>query len=380
MKKILQVIPCLERGGTEAFVLNHYKNIDHTQFQFDFLVFAQNDGVYGKEITNMGGKIFHVTPPSVTKISTFIEETLSIIKKYGPYIAIHSHANVENAWVMVAGRKADIPVRVSHSHDTHGMSGNFFKRMYRKFQVRLIRENATDFLACSMEAGCYLYGDAFFKQRGMVIHNGIPLRPYLDDYSEQISKLREDFQIPPDCGLIIGNITRFERKKNPLFVVEVFARILKKVPNAILILGGPDGGMLNETKQHAKALQIINSIRFIGPRDDVPICLKMIDAYVFPSLYEGLPIALLEAQAAGCRCYVSNQVSHESDMGTGLLSFLPLTQSSDLWAAKIIQDNNNKTYVSKKRIQMCFRKKGYDITQSVNNLLNIYTHVGMNEL
>ena len=123
MKRILHVVSCLERGGTEAFIMNHYRMIDRTKYQFDFLVFHKKDYPYTEEIHNLGGRIFFCTPPSVGKIFSSIREMVKCMKTNGPFCAVHSHINIENAWIMVAAKIAGIPVRVSHSHDTKGKEG-----------------------------------------------------------------------------------------------------------------------------------------------------------------------------------------------------------------------------------------------------------------
>ena len=141
--------------------------------------------------------------------------------------------------------------------------------------------------------------------------------------------------------MVIGNISRFEEKKNSLFTINVFSKILDFIPEAVLIMGGSDGGLLEECKSQVEKLGIEKSVRFIGKRTDVPACLKLFDIYLFPSLFEGLGIVLLEAQASGCFCVASDGVSPEVDRGLNSVHFISLKKNETDWAKEIIESYNN---------------------------------------
>lgn len=364
MKRILHVVACLERGGTEAFIMNHYRALDRREYQFDFLVFREKEYPYTAEIRSLGGRIFFVTAPSVRNVGRFLKEAVPIMAGYD---AIHSHVNIENAWVMAAAARSGVRVRVSHSHDTTGKEGTLPVRAYRAFQERLIKAHATHFLACSHDAGNYLYGEAFFARHSAVIHNGIHVERFTDAAVD--NDLRQALGLT-ESPLVIGNITRFEPKKNQLFAVDIFASVLKKRPDSVLLLGGPDGGSLEAVQEKVRALGIADKVRFLGPRDDIPACLKLMDVYLFPSLYEGLGIALLEAQAAGRRCVASTGVSREADMGLGLVRYLDLSQPPEIWADCILSET--KRPAGREQILDAFAQKGYSIQQSLQELRKIY--------
>lgn len=372
MKRILHVVSSLERGGTEAFIMNHYRKINRTEYQFDFLVFHEKIYPYTEEIRNLGGRIFFCTPPSRKDIFHSVKEMTECMKNQGPFCAVHSHINIENAWVMVAAKLAGIPVRVSHSHDTKGREGTGIIGLYRHFQSLLIKLFANRIAACGIAAGNYLYGERFFKKRGCVIHNGIDVAQFQNIPEEAILKRKKEFAITEEQGLVFGNITRFEDKKNQMFALEVFREVVGYLPNAVLLLGGPDGGGLELTKQRAAELGLTDQVRFIGERNDVPACLKLIDIYLFPSLYEGLPIALLEAQAAGCFCVSSTNVSTEVDMEIGQTAFCSLENSPEQWAEVIINRAVGYSRPTAERIQTAFRQKGYDIRWSAQRLIELY--------
>lgn len=370
MTRILQVLACLERGGTEAFVMNQYRQIDRSQVQFDFFVFREKDYPYLEEIRSLGGKVIFGVPPKSTQLPKFFRIAEHVMRE-GGYAAVHSHVNLTNAWVMLAARRAGVPIRVSHSHDTIGRGGLILKRAYRDIELKILKSNANVYLACGQAAGEYLYGAEFFQHRGKVIQNGIDLDKFLRTSDSEAEAARKSFSLPNDCDLLIGNISRFEPKKNQLFILDVFKELLNRHPKACLVLGGPDGGMLKETMQKAEQLSIDSRVRFIGIRNDIPACLKAFDLILFPSQFEGLPIMLLEAQASGKFCAVSSAVSKEADLGIGKLSFYDLQSTPALWAEHILKEWN-LVDVSENQIRTAFQKRGYDVRQSSRELMKIY--------
>lgn len=370
MIRVLQVVSCLELGGTEAFIMNNYRAIDRKKVQFDFLVFTKKDYPYIQEIEKLGGRIFFCGKPQIKSINLFLKKVERVIKENGPYNAIHAHINIINAWVLYAAKKAGIPIRVSHSHATGVGRKGFFRKLYYRFQLFLLKKNLTHCLACSEEAGKYLYGKKYFDKYGEVIHNGIDLIPFLTRNDLKICALREEWEV--NNQLVIGNITRFDTIKNQSFIISVFSEIKKKNNNAILILGGIDGGELQNIKQKVKELQLSDSVRFIGERKDVPDCLQIIEIYIFPSLREGLGIALLEAQASGCLCFPSTGVPKEADMEIGTVQFLSLKEKPEIWAEEILNGYQNKTSPTIEHIKKCFEEKGYNIEKSSRELIKIY--------
>lgn len=370
MEKILHVVSCLEMGGTEAFIMNNYRKLDHSKYQFDFAVFIEKDYAYIAEIKRLGGRVFFIGLPSIKGIDKFKSNLTNVIKKQGPYTAIHCHVNIQNGFALEVAKACGIPIRISHSHDTSGKgTGINIKTIYKEY---LIKKNATHIMACSYAAGEYLYGKKYFLKYGKVISNGIDIEPFIAKDDKYVLKLKNEFYIPAECKFIIGNITRFEPKKNPLFIIQVFREIVKIEPTAILLLGGPDGGQLSEVKKKVKEMGLEKNLRFIGVRHDVVTCLKLIDIYLFPSLYEGLPIALLEAQASGCLCIASTSVSEESDMGLGTIWYLDLNESSYIWAKKILTLYADYKKPKENDIREAFSKNGYDINSSYKQLIEVY--------
>lgn len=367
--KVLQVVSCLEKGGTEAYIINNFKHIDREKICFDFLVFVEKEyPYYSRIIHQLGGQIYFCGVPSLKRMPAFLQAVAEVIQKHGPYQAVHTHVNIVNGWVLLAAKRAGVPVRISHSHDTSGKDGKgILRKAYVRLEEFLIRSNATHYLACSRQAGAYLYGNDFFSAKGAVYNNGIDASLFTNVPSEQCEALKKAMGISNQT--VFGNITRLEAKKNTLFTIEVFSEFVKKDPNAALLLGGPDGGLLAEAKERVHGLGIEDKVRFIGVREDVPALLQLIDVYLFPSLFEGLGIAVLEAQAAGVPIIASEAVSRETDMGLGLMEFRPLDVSQwvDAACTKLA-----KRRTEKEQILEQFRKNGYLIQDSAKKLAELY--------
>lgn len=372
MKKILQVVSCMELGGTEAFIMNNYRALDRSKYQFDFLIFCEKEYPYSEEIKKLGGRVFFSGMPSFKNLHKFTKRFKEIVKQGGPYSAVHSHVNIGNGIPLFVSYLCNIPIRISHSHDTSGNESGFLKKPWYLVKKALIKKYATEYLACSKAAGDYLYGEALFSEKGKVISNGINVSLFLDERQPEVELLKKEFSIEKNCPLIVGNISRFEDKKNSLFTVKVFKKILDYVPKAVLIMGGPDGGRLEDCKCLAKQLGIEKSVKFIGKRNDIPVCLKLIDIYLFPSLFEGLGIVLLEAQASGCFCVASDGVSTEADRGLNSVHYISLKKDETKWASEILEKYKDWKKPKAQEIVKKFTESGFEIGESHKRLKEVY--------
>lgn len=373
MKRILHIVSCIAKGGTEAFIINHFRNIDRQKYMFDFLVFTDVvDPTYEKEIQDLGGHIYYGMPPELLHINVFVKRIIEIIKDNGPYEAVHAHINIANAWALYAAHKAGVKKRISHSHDTSGKeANNIVRRFYVNMQLYLINKYSTLKLACGELAGEYLYGHKSKSNQWFVMHNGIDVHKFIDVSQDRIESLRKEFNIE-NCSYVFGNITRFEEKKNISFVVDIYKEIIKKQPQSVLLLGGVDGGQLNMIKQKVIDNGLSDNVHFIGVRNDIEVCLKLIDIYIFPSKFEGLPIAMLEAQASGVYCAASNKTTGEIDIGLNLIELLSLKKSAEEWANTIL-NKLKYTKPNKEAVINKFRERGYDIRDSVKRLEKVYS-------
>jgi len=341
--------------------MNIYRNIDRSKVQFDFLVHKREKGDFEDEITDLGGKIYRI--PYVTEAGHFgyVKALNEFFKKYQEYKVVHAHMDCMSGLVLRAAKKAGVPARISHSHNTQS-EGNFPARLYKSYAGRKILKNATYLAACSTAAAAWLFGKHAIN--ALIVKNGIESERFL--YNEVVrSKMRKSLKI--GCRtLVIGHVGRFCTQKNHSFLIEVFARLKAMHKDAILLLIG-DGPLKEEIQNKARQLNIADSVRFCGKRADVPELLQAVDVILFPSYHEGLPLALIEAQAAGIKCVVSDFVSKEVDLGAGLITFLGLDEDADKWAAEAL-----KPYVRNADMRDYIIRNGYDIEIIANAMQNFY--------
>ena len=368
--RVLQVIPCLELGGTEAYVMNNYRHIDKEKIQFDFLVFAEKDYPYTKEIISLGGNIYYGVQPGLKNFFKFLKILKNVTQNGESYKAIHCHANTGNALPLFCATLCGIKNRISHCHAICG-SVSLVGRLKFFFRKTVIKLFATEYLACSTEAGNSLYGKNLFINKGKVINNAIDIDKFIDIDEEKVERIRAEFKIDKN-KIILGNISRFDKYKNNTFVLEVFSDLLKINSELLLVLGGVDGGMLETIKNRVKELNLQDKVIFIGPRDDVADCLHLIDIYVFPSVSEGFGISLLEAQAAGCLCFASTGVPNKTDMGIGLANYYPLQTGAKKWAENISVRLDEIPKVNTEIIKEAFKAKGFSIKENVKQLEGVY--------
>lgn len=361
-KRILQVIGGLDNGGSQAMILNIYRKIDREKVQFDFIVDHPDEMYFASEVKALGGKI-HIMP-------TFTGFNLQeILKAWNDFFITHPeykiiHAHVRSyASIFLSIAKKHGLVTISHSHSTS--SGKGLKAVVKNIlQIRL-RYVADYMMSCSYHAGEWLFGKkAADSERHFVINNAVDVPKYV--YSKARSdEQREKWGIPDDA-FVVGHVGRFCEVKNHSFIVDVFAEVLKKEQNAFLLLVG-DGETLEMTKQKAKELCVIDRIVFTGQSEDVPELLCAMDVLMFPSLYEGLPVTLIEAQGTDLPCVVSDTVDEKSNIGGDFVR-LPLEDSAEKWAIAVI---------NAKKEQRCDKtelivKNGYDISQTSEWIKEFY--------
>lgn len=323
VKRVLQVVTHMERGGLETMLMNYYRQIDRSRVQFDFLTHREGEKAYDAEIRALGGRIYHVPP--VNPLHPGYQRALNAFFAAHPeYRVVHSHLDCMSADVLRAAKKHGVPVRIGHSHSSsQDKDAKYFIKLLCK---RGIPAQATQLFACAEEAGKWMFGGAAFH----VLPNAIDASAYrFDDAVRQ--EVRRELGL--EDALVLGHVGRFSEPKNHPFLIDLFAAAAKKEPRARLVLvGGGEGRAAIEEK--VRQLGLGDKVLFLGVRGDVNRLLQAMDVFVFPSLYEGLPVSLVEAQAAGLPCVISAAVSPESIL-TELVQQLPL-DSAELWAEQVL--------------------------------------------
>jgi len=257
-----------------------------------------------------------------------------------------------------AAKKNNVPVRIAHSHNSN--QDKNLKYLVKLYYKRKIKNFSTDLFACGKEAGDWM----FSGEKYQVIHNAIDSNLYICNI-EQRKKVRIEWNIPEDVFLI-GHVGRFNAVKNHSFLLDIFTALKKVKEESMLVLVG-DGELREKMEKKAAELGIADSVIFTGVRSDVADIMKAMDCFVFPSLYEGLPVTLIEAQAAGLPCVVSENVSNECDK-TGLVERVSLKESKDIWAKCIL----NQIGFNRQNTNEMIKKAGYDINVNAQQLQNFY--------
>lgn len=318
------------RGGAETFMMNTYRNLDRTKIQFDFLIYDEFKEVqpYHKEIESLGGRIFYVPNPK-KNIFNYVKEVKQLLKKES-FDIVHSQVFFGGGLNLWLASQAGIQKRIVHSHATaHEQGQSIVFKTIRKVLDQLMFKYATDYLACSYDAGKALFGH---DHEFVFVPNGIDLEKYR---SVPVSKseIKKQLSINEE-SFVVGHIGRFEEQKNHTLLIEIFQEVLKKHPDSHLLLLG-EGSLEEKINEKVSSLNIQDKVSFLGVREDIPELLKVFDVFLMPSLYEGLPISAVEAQASGNKLVLADTISKETKLSENV-TFISLDKSKDYWAETVL--------------------------------------------
>lgn len=348
-------------GGAETFLMKIYRNIDREKYQMDFIVSIKEEGFYDKEIKKLGGNIFYVPPKSEAFIKSFFS-IKRIVKeqKYKYVIRVNEHSL--STLDLIAAKLGGAKVLVMRSSNAGTDGGKINKILHKTFKfLPKIVPNVK--LAPSSEAAIYTFGRKQLKQgKVKILNNAIPYQKFIFD-NEIRNKMRKDLNI--ENKLVIGHIGRFNEQKNHKFLIKIFKEIKKENENAMLLLVGK-GNLEDEIRRQVEQLKLNDSVMFLGVRKDIPELLMTMDMFVFPSLYEGMPNTVIEAQATGLRCIVSDTITKEANI-TGLVTYVSLTNDLNIWKNNILK---NYTY-KREDTSKILKQKGYDIKDVSDKFINI---------
>ena len=360
--RILHVVGAMNRGGTETMLMNIYRKIDHEHVQFDFISYSQEEAHYDEEIKKMGGKIIQLTKTASVK------QIYHVIKQNGPYVAVHGHTLFHCGLASVAAKVAGIKVRISHAHTVADDRDSYLRKIYINLMRMMINSFSTHLLACSKGAGQYLFGEKGLEKSNYAYF------PNVIDYERFLSTSKiemKKFKVEEGLGshIVLGHIGTFKEVKNHLFLLKIMEKVGKH-PSFKLILVG-DGELRKPLQTEVVRMGLVDSVIFLGVREDIATILGSMDVFIFPSLSEGLGLVLLEAQASGIPCIVSEAIQPEADLNIGLVTRLELVDGPQVWADKAIELASKKERDVKKVITG-FEKNGYSIKEGISKLMHIY--------
>ena len=372
MIRILHSVSNMDRAGIETMLMNFYRHMDRDKVQFDFLCNKPDRGAYDEEIRSLGGRIF-VSPGfmSCRKYAKFMTELLN---EHPEYRIIHTHNGSLMIYALESAKKNKVPIRIAHAHATAVPVG--LKNQLKKFMRPMIKYAATDYWGCSNAAGEFYFSEKRWNNSNELIHNAIDV----DNFTFN-QKIRDEIREKYGFGdkLVIGNVGRMMAQKNQKKLLDVFAEIQKINPNTHLVLIGT-GELENELRQQAENLGITDSITFTGVLSNVNEWYSAIDVFVMTSLYEGLPVVAIEAQAADLPCVLTDTITPEVKI-TQNVQFLGLYDEPKKWAQAIL--NFKPTERVSRRAEL--QKAGYDIETEAKRMqelyLNLYSKIqeGKNE-
>jgi glycosyltransferase involved in cell wall biosynthesis len=359
--RILQVVTIMNRGGLETMLMNYYRQIDRSKIQFDFMVHRQEKGHYDDEILRLGGRIYRMPPIRPGHYRAYFKQLDQFFAEHREYRVVHAHLNENSSFVLRSAKHAGVPCRIAHCHVGHLRPD--WKLPFRWYARLCMKDYPNQYFACSRQAGRWLFGKTIAESpRLTVLHNAIHVQQFA--YSRETrSRIRRE--LGAGDKIVIGHVGRFTKEKNQSFLIDVFKIVREKNPHTLLVLAG-DGDLRTAVEKKAKNLDLLPHIRFLGVRSDIPELLQGMDLFVLPSLFEGLPVALVEAQAAGLRCIVSDAVTADADV-TGRVEYLSLKKPAKFWAQKILDSSYEREDTS-----LALQMHGYDAAVSAKWLSDFY--------
>lgn len=324
--RVLHILQRMEAGGTQALLMNIYRNIDRDAVQFDFLVEYPDKQFYDDEIRQLGGRVYYSTVRKDFNMPRFVKLLKNILKENPEYKVVHVHTYSIGYFCLKAARRVGVPVRIAHSHNNETVHDS--KYLFKLALQKLYTIYATDLFACSKEAGLYLFKDKSFQ----VLKNAIDSEKFIAK-TEVRKETRKELEM--DDKFIVGHVGRLHSQKNHDFLVDVFSEIKKKRKDAELILVGT-GPLEEKIRNKVVDKGLADCVHFLGNRKDMNRIFQAMDVFVFPSLFEGLGIVAIEAQAAGVPIVCSEGLPPETKISP-LYHKVLLDDGAEKWANTAIE-------------------------------------------
>ena len=360
-QRLLCIVSNMDAGGAETFLMKMYRQIDRSRYQMDFVVSGDGRGYYEDEIEQLGGKVYRITRKT-KDFAAYRRELAGAVRDDGcpSVLKIGSDAlSAIDLWVAKKAGARRLAMRSSNASDGKGGLGTLLQRALR----RPLTSVADVKIAPSDLAAEYTFGPKAVR-RGEVhyLRNALDLDAYAFS-AERRAAVRAELGIDADA-LVVGHVGRFAPQKNHGFLIETFAELLKARPDARLVLVGK-GELEGDVRAKAEALGVLGSIVFTGVRSDVPALLSAFDVLALPSLYEGMPNVVIEAQAAGLACAVSDTVTRQADV-TGLVEFLPIDDAA-AWARAL----GSAARAERPDTKAAMVAAGYDVAKAVEEFVGL---------
>ena len=361
MKRILIIAASLKVGGAEKVARDICLRSDPKAYEFHYVVFSDDVGEYEQDIVEHGGKVFHLDSPAKS-YRQYMKALKALMGKYR-YHAVHAHTMFNCGWAMLAAKKAGIPVRVAHAHSALDTGNRLDKKLYETVMRRMILKNATALVACGEKAGIRLFGEKAYREKGKLILNGVDVDSFRFDKSKR-QVIRE--KLGWQEAFLLGHVGHLASVKNQSFLLELMPEILKQQPNArLLLLGEGDDRKMLEDK--IRELGLEEKVLMPGNVTNVADYLSAMDVFVFPSLYEGMPLSVLEVQANGLPCVISTGVPKDVYL-TDLIHPLALADDKKDWIDRILSVKRSNPNAYALRME----ETGFGLQGSMDKMYQIY--------
>ena len=361
--RVLQVLGGTSLGGAESRVMDSYRHLDRSRIQFDFCVHSQEEGFFDKEIESLGGHIYRVPRFQVVNWLAYRKAWKDFFREHPGYVAVHGHMTSTASIYLPIAKAAGVPLTIAHARSAGVDPG--LKGAMTRFLRRNLGKKADVCLTCSRLAGEAVFGKKMVEAgRVTTVPNAIDAREFA--FSEKKRKQKRAELEIGEQEFVIGHVGRFGHMKNHAFLLDVFAEICRKVPDSRLLLVG-EGGLMDSVREKAASLGLSDRVIFTGNQAQVADFYMAMDFFVFPSIFEGLPGSVIEAQASGLRCLVSDSVTDEV-LITPLAQARSLSDKASVWAQNVLE---RRSY-EREHMEQAIKEAGFDVSDQVKFLEKLY--------
>lgn len=364
MLRVLHMIGSLELGGSQSMVMNIYRNIDREQIQFDFIVDHPDRMYFADEVIKLGGKIFILPTFIGSNVLEVGKKWNEFFRNHKEYKILHSHVRSYASLYLPIAKKHGVKT-IIHSHSTS--NGKGIKALIKKIMQYPIRYQADYFFGCSKEAGKWLFGERIVKGNNYyTVKNAIDTRRY-QLKSDIRAKYRKELNIS-DSKVVFMHVGRLHEAKNHKFLLEIFREIRQYISNSVLVIVG-DGELKQSVENWIREFHLEKYVQMLGARKDVPKLLQAADCFLFPSIWEGLPVTVVEAQAAGLPCFISGMITQDVGISE-LVVYIPIDQGTYPWVEAVCNSD-----LKRKNVIEQIKKSGFDIKNMAEWLTDFYEGV-----
>lgn len=370
--RVLYFVDRMLHGGIQTFVLKNWEHMNHKKVQIDFLLLDDgNNYELDDALRQMGSTVYKLESIWIRRPWDYFSycKALDIFfQMHHDYQIVHLHSSSKNFPVLMFAKKYGVSTRIAHSHNTDFQTESVYRKIAGNLFKPMLIHYSTDFFACSQAAGKWLFGNSNVT----IVKNGVDTEQFSYDRSKA-QEVRKQFGIQED-EIVIGHVGRFTHQKNHTFLIEIFKAVYDRNKRYRLLLVG-SGELESKIREKVQRYGLENAVIFAGYQMDTGRMMQAMDLFVFPSVYEGLGLVLIEAQAAGLPCLTSQDVVPMEARVCELLNFVPLQNNPEDWAEKIIEVSIEK----RPDMRTLIMESGYDIRKTAMFLQDYYLKKGQDK-